>query len=138
MWFSTKMNPLIYYPLLPDHNTLYLVIIFCIIEYKNRCVRIKVPRIRPDPGRRGVRLSPAAAETVSVLCPQLLCRMLLTLFQNIRGTVSLDGILLSFFSLSESRTASTGARNTQTVTVVNDLSFHKLLPVLFFPYLSFT
>ena len=104
--------------LLPDHNTLYLVIIFCIIEYKNRCVRIKVPRIRPDPGRRGVRLSPAAAETVSVLCPQLLCRMLLTLFQNIRGTVSLDGILLSFFSLSESRTASTSARNTQTATVV--------------------
>ena len=37
--------------------------------------------------------------------------MLLTLFQNIRGTVSLDGILLSFFSLSESRTASTGVRN---------------------------
>jgi hypothetical protein len=64
--------------------------------------------------------------------------MLLTLFQNIRGTVSLDGILLSFFSLSESRTASTGARNTQTVTVVNDLSFHKLPPVLFFPYLLFT
>ena len=99
-------------------GTLYLVIIFCIIEYKNRCVRIKVPHIRPDPGRHDIRLSPAAAETVSVLCPQLLCRMLLTLFQNIRGTVSLDGILLSFFSLSESRTASTSARNTQTVTVV--------------------
>ena len=119
-------------------STLYLVIIFCIIEYKNRCVRIKVPHICPDPGRHGIWLSPAAAETVSVLCPQLLRCVLLTLFQNIRGTVSLDGILLSFFSLSESRTASTSARNTQTVTVVNDLSFHKLPPVLFFPYLLFT
>ena len=34
------------------------------------------------------------------------------------ATVSLDGMLLSIFSLSESRTASTSARNTQTATVV--------------------
>ena len=111
--FSKKQRFYMLFSFLSKCGTLYLVIIFCIIEYKNRCVRIKVPHIRPDPGRRGVRLSPAAAETVSVLCPQLLCRMLLTLFQNIRGTVSLDGILLSFFSLSESRTASTSTRSTQ-------------------------
>ena len=66
-------------------STLYLVIIFCIIEYKNRCVRIKVPHICPDPGWHGIRVSPATADTVSVLSSQLLCRILLTLFQNIRG-----------------------------------------------------
>ena len=95
--FSKKQRFYMLFSFLSKCGTLYLVIIFCIIEYKNRCVRIKVPHIRPDPGRHDIRLSPAAAETVSVLCPQLLCRMLLTLFQNIRGTVSLDGILLSFF-----------------------------------------
>ena len=99
-------------------STLYLVIIFCIIEYKNRCVRVKVPPICPDPGRHDIWLSPAAAETVSVLCPQLLCRILLTLFQNIRSHGFFGWNTIVVFSLSESRTASTSARNTQTVTDV--------------------
>ena len=94
-------------------STLYLVIIFCIIEYKNRCVRIKVPHICPDPGRHDIRLSPAAAETVSVLCPQLLCRILLTLFQNIRSHGFFGWNTIVVFSLSESRTASTSTRSTQ-------------------------
>ena len=70
---------------LSKYGTLYLVIIFCIIEYKNRCVRIKAPHICPDPRRHGIRVSPAAADTVPVLSSQQLCRILLTLFQNICG-----------------------------------------------------
>ena len=115
--FSKKQRFYMLFSFLSKCGTLYLVIIFCIIEYKNRCVRIKVPRIRPDPGRRGVRLSPAAAETVSVLCPQLLCRMLLTIFR-IYAARFLWMEYFVVFSLSESRTASTSARNTQTATVV--------------------
>ena len=138
LWFSPKNSVFICYsPFCPSaaRSTLSS---FSASEYKNRCVRIKAPHISPDPRRHSIRVSPAAADTVPVLSSQLLCRILLTLFQNIRGTVSLDGILLSFFSLSESRAVSTSARNTQTVTVVNDSSFHKLSPVLFFPYLLFT
>ena len=101
--FSTKMNPLIYYPpFCPSTTRSTLFFIFCIIKYKKRCVRIKVPHIRPDPGRRGVRLSPAAAETVSVLCPQLLRCVLLTLFQNIRGHGFFGwNAVVVFFSVGE-------------------------------------
>lgn len=65
LWDSPKTALFFALLLLPKCNTLYRVIIFRIIEYKNRCVRIKVPHIRPDPGRHDIRLSPAAAETVS-------------------------------------------------------------------------
>ena len=64
---------------LPKCSTLYRVIIFRIIECKNRCVRIKVPHIRPDPGRHDIRLSPAAAETVSA--------PVLPLFASARNTI---------------------------------------------------
>ena len=88
--------------LLPEHNTLYLVIIFCIIEYKNRCVRIKAPHISPDPRRHGIRVSPAAADTVPVLSSQLLCRILLTLFQNICGHGFFGwNTIVVFFSVRE-------------------------------------
>ena len=85
-------------------GTLYLVIIFCIIEYKNRCVRIKAPHISPDPRRHGIRVSPAAADTVPVLSSQLLCRILLTLFQNICGHGFFGwNTIVVFFSVREPR-----------------------------------
>ena len=88
--------------LLPEHNTLYRVFVFCIIKYKQRCVRIKVPHICPDPGRHGIRVSPATADTVSVLSSQLLCRILLTLCQNIpdHGFFGWNTIVV-FFSVRE-------------------------------------
>ena len=111
--FSKKQRFYMLFSFLSKCGTLYLVIIFCIIEYKNRCVRIKVPHICPDPGRHGIRVSPATADTVPVLSSQLLCRILLTLFQNICGHGFFGGNTIVVFSLSESRTASTSTRSTQ-------------------------
>ena len=114
MWFSPKKQRFyMLFSFLSKCGTLYLVIIFCIIEYKNRCVRIKAPHISPDPRRHSIRVSPAAADTVPVLSSQLLCRILLTLFQNICGHGFFGWNTIVVFSLSESRTASTSTRSTQ-------------------------
>ena len=69
--FSKKQRFYMLFSFLSKCGTLYLVIIFCIIEYKNRCVRIKAPHICPDPRRHGIRVSPAAADTVPVLAAAL-------------------------------------------------------------------
>ena len=111
--FSKKQRFYMLFSFLSKCGTLYLVIIFCIIEYKNRCVRIKAPHICPDPRRHSIRVSPAAADTVPVVSSQLLCRILLTLFQNICGHGFFGWNTIVVFSLSESRTASTSTRSTQ-------------------------
>ena len=102
MVFSKKQRFYMLFSFLSKCGTLYLVIIFCIIEYKNRCVRIEAPHISPDPRRHGIRVSPAAADTVPVLSSQLLCRIFLTLFQNICGHGFFGwNTIVVFFSVRE-------------------------------------
>lgn len=92
MVFSKKQRFYMLFSFLSKCGTLYLVIIFCIIEYK----------ISPDPRRHGIRVSPAAADTVPVLSSQLLCRILLTLFQNICGHGFFGwNTIVVFFSVRE-------------------------------------
>lgn len=58
--------------------------------------------------------SPQLRRTLFLSCPRSCSAAYCSPFSRIyAATVSLDGILLSFFSLSESRTASTSTRSTQ-------------------------
>lgn len=111
--FSKKQRFYMLFSFLSKCGTLYLVIIFCIIEYKNRCVRIKAHTSAqiPDGMASG---SPQLRRTLFLSCPRSCSAAYCSPFSRIyAATVSLDGILLSFFSLSESRTASTSTRSTQ-------------------------
>ena len=123
--------------LLPEHNTLYRVFVFCIIKYKQRCVRIKVPH--PPRSRKAWR--PALPSCGGdCLCPVPAAAPLRTAHpfpEYTRPRFLWMECCCRFFSVGEPHRQHKRQKYTNGYGC-NDPSFHNPPPILFFPYLLFT